>query len=517
MSSIVIFKRGERLEGRPLKDVVTIGRTPDNVIQLEADLVSRRHAAVVKQNGEVWVEDLRSTNGTFVNGSKVEPGQRVKVGHGDRIRLGREGVYELVLDLGERKEMLREPAEPPAAPPRAEALLPRRSPLMEHLLSERGRIPVWSGGVTEVIVADIIEETPDTKTYRFVGAEAMIFSYKPGQFVTLQLEIDGSEIKRSYSMSSTPSRPHALEITVKRVPGGLVSNWLADNLKLGDRVKLRGPSGKFTCFEYPSNKMLFVGAGSGITPLMSMSRWIIDTTADVDVKFLVSARTPVDVIFRRELEFLAARHSGFKAVITITSGWGGHESWVGLTGRVSAPLIELVCPDVRERHVFTCGPEPFMDALEECLESIRFDMKQFHKESFGARRVAQGTQVPSRDALPRKTLEVPLGPVGPVSPEHSIVDAVPVVPEGEFEIVFAKSGKTVCTAGDTSLLEVAEANGIEIDYACRNGACGACKVVCQPPGAVEMDNDTGLDAADRGRGLILACVARPRAALRLDA
>jgi ferredoxin-NADP reductase len=263
--------------------------------------------------------------------------------------------------------------------------------------------------------------------------------------------------------------------------------------------------------------MLFVGAGSGITPLMSMSRWIIDTTADVDVKFLVSARTPADVIFRRELEFLSARHSGFKAAVTITAGGGGHDGWIGLTGRICPPLLELVCPDVRERHVFTCGPEPFMDKLEEALTALGFDMRQFHKESFGVRRVAQGTQVPERDALPRSLVDVPLVPPGPPSVAHSIVDAVPDVAAGQYEIEFAKSGKTVRSSGDASLLEIAEANGIEIDYACRNGACGACKVACQPPVSVEMEGASGLGAADRERGVILACVARPRAALRLDA
>lgn len=80
------------------------------------------------------------------------------------------------------------------------------------------------------------------------------------------LNIDGEDVERSYSMSSSPSRPHVLEMTVKRVPGGVVSNWLCDHVKLGQRLTIKGPAGKFSCFNYPAAKMLFVGAGSGITP-----------------------------------------------------------------------------------------------------------------------------------------------------------------------------------------------------------------------------------------------------------
>lgn len=111
-------------------------------------------------------------------------------------------------------------------------------------------------------VADIIDETDDVKTYRFLGEMPLLFSYKPGQFVTFLLDIDGEKVQRSYSMSSSPSRPHTLETTIKRVPGGLVSNWFCDNVKLGDVLTIKGPSGKFTCFNYPSNKMLLIGAGA---------------------------------------------------------------------------------------------------------------------------------------------------------------------------------------------------------------------------------------------------------------
>jgi glycine betaine catabolism B len=106
---------------------------------------------------------------------------------------------------------------PPPPPP---------SPVLTNLIDDREKISIWSEGVTTLKVADIVEETADVKTFRLVGEKPMLFSYRPGQFVTFLLNIDGEDVERSYSMSSSPSRPHVLEITVKRVPGGLVSNWL---------------------------------------------------------------------------------------------------------------------------------------------------------------------------------------------------------------------------------------------------------------------------------------------------
>ncbi len=146
------------------------------------------------------------------------------------------------------------------------------SPLLTNLVEDREKIGIWSEGVTTVKIADIVEETHDVKTFRLVGEKPVLFSYRPGQFITFLLNIDGQDVERSYSMSSSPSRPHVLELTVKRVPGGVVSNWLCDHVKLGQRLTLKVPAGKFSCFNYPAAKMLFVGAGSGITPLMAMSR-----------------------------------------------------------------------------------------------------------------------------------------------------------------------------------------------------------------------------------------------------
>jgi len=259
-------------------DVVTIiGRHPRADIQLESYKLGMYHLGIIKNEQCYYVEGLDTASGTLVNRKKMKPKHWVLLRDGYLVDIpGYQLRFELpnmpdtdqddTQGLEELEEIPDFFYTPKIAPPPC--------PLLSHLVDKRDAISIWNEGVTTLVVADIVEETHDVKTFRFIGETPLLFSYKPGQFVTFLLPINGKTIQRSYSMSSSPSRPHVMEITVKRVPGGLVSNWLCDNVKLGDRLNIRGPSGKFTCFEYPSNKMLFIGAGSGITPVMSMSRWV---------------------------------------------------------------------------------------------------------------------------------------------------------------------------------------------------------------------------------------------------
>jgi len=365
---------------------------------------------------------------------------------------------------------------------------PPACPLLSNLIAPHSQIGMWSEGVTTLRVADIIEETHDVKTFRLVGEKPLLFSYKPGQFVTFLLNIDGREVQRSYSMSSSPSRPHVLELTMKRVPGGLVSNWFCDHVRFGQVLTVRGPAGKFSCFNYPSAKMFFIGAGSGITPIMSMSRWIVDTTSDVDVKMLASFKSPADIIFRKELELMSARHSRLQVGVTVTSGWRGTESWTGFTGRISPQMIDILAPDLVERHVFLCGPEPFAESVTDILRDMGFDLAKLHTESFGTGRVAQGAR---GDAQALKLSE----------PLH--------------KVTFAKSGLTVDTDEKLTLLELAEAHGIEIDYACRIGSCGACEVKCR--GNVAVSKDCEIDQRTRDAGFVYACCSAARSDLEIEA
>jgi glycine betaine catabolism B len=467
-----------------------IGRHPTAQLQLEAYKLGLFHAVIRKKDAKLYIEGLDLENGTLLNRKKLKPKVPVRLRDGDLVDLPgyqlrfaladappQEGHEDIEADeLEEIPSYFYTPPSPPACP------------LLSNLVAQRSQIGMWSEGVTTLRVADIIEETHDVKTFRLVGEKPLLFSYKPGQFVTFLLNIDGREVQRSYSMSSSPSRPHVLELTIKRVPGGLVSNWFCDHVKLAQVLTIRGPAGKFSCFNYPSAKMVFIGAGSGITPIMSMSRWIVDTTSDVDVKMLVSFKSPADIIFRKELELISARHSRLQVGVTVTSGWHGTESWTGFTGRISPQMINIFVPDLAERHVFMCGPEPFAQAVTDTLREIGFDLSKLHTESFGTGRVAQGARVD----VPALKLSEPL-----------------------HKVTFAKSGLTVDTDEKLTLLELAEAHGIEIDYACRIGSCGACEVKCR--GTVTMSKDCEIDQRTRDAGFVYACCSAARTDLEIEA
>lgn len=345
-------------------------------------------------------------------------------------------------------------------------------------------LPIWQGETTPLRITEIIRETQDVYTYRLQGDPLCLFRYLPGQFCSVILDIDGRRVVRAYSISSTPSRPFTLEITVKRVPGGLASNWMADHLKEGDWLRVSGPKGKFLLApDAIPEKLLLLGAGSGVTPLMAMARWLCDIGAGVDVRFFNSVRSPGDIIFRKELELLTQRHRLFSPVIVTTTRAPGQE-WMGPTGRISRHMLETAAPDLHERHVYLCGPRGFMESARALLAELQFDPAKLHLESFDGGRVAP-----------------PCAQSGDDAPTYSIT--------------FARSGKTASAPAGMSLLDLIESEDIDLDYGCRSGSCGDCKTRILS-GEVVMSCEDGLDAADKAKGYVLGCVATPKSDCVLD-
>ncbi|MDJ0845915.1 2Fe-2S iron-sulfur cluster-binding protein [Crocosphaera sp.] len=380
----------------------------------------------------------------------------------------------------------------------------------------------WNKGKITVRCLNIIEDTADVKTFRFIGTSPTLFNYKPGQFVTLNLNINGKPIKRAYSISSTPSRPHTLEITVKRVPApvdipdappGLVSNWLHDHLKVGDEITLTGPSGKFTCVDNNTTKLLFISAGSGITPMMSMSRWALDTVAKRDITFVHSARSPRDIIYRKELEAMAANHSNFHLALTITRDATG-DPWWGFKGRLNEILLPAICPDYKERVIYVCGPDGFMKGVKNLVEALGFPMENYYQESFGSSKKKQSPSKEKKDNI--SVVEPPKN----TSNNGQSTPAKPATVSSNntsYPVVFAKSGKEVLCDDQMSLLELAEEEMIEVDSSCRSGGCGSCKLK-KLEGTIRYEGEAdGLDDNDEEDGYILACIAYPQGKVVIDA
>ena len=366
----------------------------------------------------------------------------------------------------------------------------KNDPLLSQLIHDKKHLKNWPSVITELIVSDVIDETKNVKTICLVGRQPFLFNYTPGQFITLNTSIKGHTVQRSYSIASSPSRPHSIEITVKRIPGGLVSNWLCDHIKVGDRLKVTGPFGRFSCFNFPARKLLFLAAGSGIVPIMSMLRWIVDSHAKVDVKLILSFRKPTDIIFRKELEFIIARHKNIDLLLTFTGSQRKDHKWRGPTGhgRIDANILSKTVTDLLERQVFLCGPEPFMQSTAKILKRQGAAKMNIHKESFIYKSLSVETPIPSKTIRNNK---------------------------GKYRVQFAKSGLTVRSDKKTNLLDLAEAHNIRIDNDCLNGNCGECMVRCLW-GKVDMLAEAEIDPQDKQSGWIYSCCAYPMSDVVLD-
>ncbi len=344
---------------------------------------------------------------------------------------------------------------------------------------------VWSGDVGPLECVGVRDESHDVKTFLLKSVEPAIFRYDPGQFITLTCEIGGVSVSRCYTLSSTPTRPDRAAITAKRHPGGVVSRHLHETLKPGSRLDATGPSGAFSLVRSTARKVALFAGGSGITPMMSMSRYIDDLALDLDVVFVQSARTPADLLFRRELDAMAARRAGFEVRYACDRP-DVERTWAGITGYLSLDLLGRVLPDLLEREVYCCGPAPYMGNVRAILSELAFDMARYHEESF---------QIEEPPSTPPQM--------------ESATDDVPY-----FAIEFANAGKTIRAKSTDTILTAARAAGIPLPSSCKRGLCGTCKTL-KLSGDVEMNHLGGIRKSDIDKGFILACCSRPLSDLKL--
>ncbi len=346
----------------------------------------------------------------------------------------------------------------------------------------------WTNGRHVVRCVKVIQETWDVRTFCFMAEQPVLFFFKPGQFVTLELDIDGDTVLRSYTISSSPSVPYSFSITVKRLAGGHVSNWLHDRMKEGTELAVHGPVGNFNCIDYPADKVLMLSGGVGITPLMSMARWFFDTNANVNVAFVHSARTPKDIIYHRELEHMASRIPELSLHIICERRDIG-EAWSGYRGFLNRAMLQLMAPDYLEREIFCCGPTPYMAAIRQMLGEDGFDMSHYHQESFGA------TPADIRDEV----LEL----AGLAEAEAEISETTDL-----RTVEFSATGKSI-RVGPTETVHAAAAKlGLHIPKACGMGICGTCRVPLIS-GNVRMEHNGGITEEDEADGYILSCCSKP--------
>ena len=340
----------------------------------------------------------------------------------------------------------------------------------------------WQG---KLVLAETADVTYNVKTFRFKapdGAE-IPFDYLPGQFLTLHIAPEGLPIKRSYTIASTPTWRDRIEITVKREDHGLVSRWLHDVLQPGDEVEIEAPNGTFTFTGKDAGSVVLIGGGVGITPMMSVARYLTETGWPGMVHLILGFRTPGDFIFRDEIAELQARNPNLRLTVTMSRANG--EGWDGRQGQIDTALLAQSVPDIASQWAHVCGPPPMMDAVKAGLISLGLPEGQIRMEAFGTVK---------RDPTAKGALSMQVA----------------------GKVFFQASNTTAPVLAGSTILEAADEAGIFIDNACRSGTCGSCRVKLAS-GAVRMPVEEALTEEDKADGYILACQAEISGDVVVDA
>ncbi|HLC74207.1 MAG TPA: FAD-dependent oxidoreductase [Candidatus Nanoarchaeia archaeon] len=243
----------------------------------------------------------------------------------------------------------------------------------------------------EFEVSEIKKLTEDSYAVR-LSLDNREFTYLPGQFIMLKFdpleETDDFKVlngapkiqSRAYSMSSSPLNKSYLEITSKKTTNGFVSDYMLKVLKSGHIVKVSGPYGKFVLDENSNIDIFLIGAGSGISPLMSILRYIIDKKININVTLLFSNKSVKDIIWHEELVELQEKFNNFKVFFTLTQN--EDDNWKGFTGRVSADLVKNCVKDIYRQVYYICGPSAMVDATVKDLKLLNINDSNIKVEKY---------------------------------------------------------------------------------------------------------------------------------------
>lgn len=353
----------------------------------------------------------------------------------------------------------------------------------------------WTGPLR---VVQIVRETPTIQTFRLAdpSADRLPFDFLPGQFLQVEVEPNpGKAVRRSYTIASSPTQRAYVELTVKREEQGAVSRHLHDAVKVGDLIKSTGPFGAFTFTGTDAESIVLIAGGVGITPMMSVLRYLTDTAWPGEIFFIYGARSTDEFVFREELERLERRFANLRVFAAMQRSPG--TTWLGPQGPITKEMLLEAVPDIGKRRIHLCGPPGMMTAMGQQLATLGVPDAQIHTEAFGP------ASMPSDpDALEIKPAPTP-GEAPSKSTDNATADVAATT------VTFSVSGVSAALPADQTVLEAAEGAGVEIPYACRVGECGVC-VTKLLSGEVSMEVEKGLAASDKASGYILACQAKSK-------
>lgn len=345
----------------------------------------------------------------------------------------------------------------------------------------------WRG---KLRIGNIVRETPSVKTFRLVSSSdnsLMPFTFVPGQFLNISFSIGGARMNRSYSISSSPTRRDYVDLTVRREPRGAVSRHIDDLLEIGNQIEAGGPVGRFTFSGVEADSIVLLAGGVGITPMMSIIRYLTERSWTGDIFLLYACRTPTDFIFANEITALQRVNAKLHVTITMSDAEG--TDWKGPRGRLTKELLTQAIPHLASRRIHLCGPPLMMDSTKAILTELGVAAAQVKTEAFGTPKPA-----PAAAGTSAKLSAPATGPL----------------------VTFSKNHKSAKIHADQTILELSEELAIGIEFSCRVGTCGVCKIK-MTSGEVEMAVQDALEAADKANDIILACQAKPRADVAVEA
>lgn len=316
-------------------------------------------------------------------------------------------------------------------------------------------------------------ELPDTATFLFSEISGKKVTYKAGQFITLIFDHHNEEIRRSYSLSSSPDE-ELLAITVKRIANGEISRFMLTKIKAGDIVKAEAPAGKFILTEAQDEKnILLFAAGSGITPIFSQLKYTLSRPGKSKFTLIYSSRDAASILFANELNKLAADHPSRLTIINLLSSEANRLNNI----KVEQLVKQTTQSALADTKFYLCGPFTYMRMIRLTLLYMGIEPAQIRKENF--------------------VLET-------VGVTYSSVN----FPPQRIRINFKNESYDLVVGENQSILQAALQNEIQLPYSCRNGICSACTALCKG-GGVEMIKNDVLTDLDLSQGWVLTCTGHP--------
>lgn len=339
-----------------------------------------------------------------------------------------------------------------------------------------------------LVISEKMQQTDDAVSLSFELPEQLYeeFNYYPGQHLVFKFLIDGQEVRRTYSLNSCPYTNEALQVTVKRVKDGLVSNHIIDKVRVGDKVEVMAPQGRFYCdVDEKDYKTYFLfAAGSGITPIISILKSVLVTSPYSVVNLLYGNTDRHTIIFKKELDDVQEQYADRLQIVHTLSKlnvWASWEQWKGRKGRIDSDAVKWFIanhpPRAQSTEYYICGPGAMNISTRKTLMALGIPKHLIHIEQFG----------------------------GDLPPSDTHIDQVGIA---QLSVTIKGQNHGLEVQKGDSLLDALKKANISPPYSCESGVCGSCvaKVV---QGRAEMKACMALEQEEIDEGLVLTCQALP--------